>query len=180
MRIHIEGRQPLRGTYRVSGNSNSALALIAASMLADSAVTLTNVPDTLAVTKMLDVGTALGMTVRREADRLLLDSGPVDGRGLEREYSDTATGTLLFVGPILARRRHARIAIEYAVNRLNTHLTGLRDLGVQVTISNGVIDLEATPWDEGEVILTQTSVTATTLLCMLAAMLGKRTTIVNA
>ncbi|HLY25586.1 MAG TPA: hypothetical protein VKQ72_04560, partial [Aggregatilineales bacterium] len=127
-----------------------------------------------------EVGTALGMVARREGNRLLLDSGPVDGRGLEREYSDTVTGTLLFVGPILARRRHVRIAVDYAVSRLNTHLTALRDLGVQVTISGGVIDLEATPWDEREVILTQTSVTATTLIAMLAALLGKRTTIVNA
>ncbi|HLY25176.1 MAG TPA: hypothetical protein VKQ72_02480, partial [Aggregatilineales bacterium] len=180
MRIHLSGRQALRGTYHVSGNSNAALALVAASMLADSTVTLTNVPDTMAVARMLEVGTALGMVARREGDRLLLDSGPVDGRGLEREYSDTVTGTLLFVGPILARRRHVRIAIDYAVSRLNTHLTALRDLGVQVTISNGVIDLEATPWDEREVILTQTSVTATTLIAMLAALLGKRTTIVNA
>src|SRR5579859_4794867 len=165
MRLHVEGRQPLRGTYHVSGNSNAALALIAASMLADSRVTLTNVPDTIAVARMLEVGTALGMTVQRDKDRLLLDSGPVDGRGLEREFSDTISGTLLFVAPILARRRHVRIAIEYAVNRLNTHLTALRDLGVQVTISNGVIDLEAAPWDERELILTQTSVTATALVC---------------
>ncbi len=183
MRLHIEGRQPVRGTYHVSGNSNAALALIAASMLADSSVTLTNVPDTIAVTRMLEVGTALGMTVQRDGDRLVLDSGPVDGRGLEREYSDTISGTLLFVAPILARRGYARLTIEYAVNRLNTHLTALRDLGIQVTISNGmvgVIDLAATPWDEREVILTQTSVTATTLVAMLAALLGKRTTIINA
>src|SRR5579859_1451134 len=180
MRIHLSGRQALRGTYHVSGNSNAALALVAASMLADSTVKLTNIPDTLAVARMVEVGTALGMVARREGNRLLLDSGPVDGRGLEREYSDTVTGTLLFVGPILARRRHVRIAVDYAVSRLNTHLTALRDLGVQVTISNGVIDLEATPWDEREVILTQTSVTATTLIAMLAALLGKRTTIVNA
>src|SRR5260221_712418 len=50
MRIRVEGRQPLRGTYRVSGNSNAAMALIAASLLTDSPVTLQNVPDTASVT----------------------------------------------------------------------------------------------------------------------------------
>jgi UDP-N-acetylglucosamine 1-carboxyvinyltransferase len=43
-----------------------------------------------------------------------------------------------------------------------------------------LIELEATPWDQREIVLTQTSVTATSLVCMLAAALGKRTTIINA
>src|SRR5713226_399527 len=65
MRILIEGHQPLRGTYRVSGNSNSAMALIAAAMLADTPVTLTNVPNSASVGVMLDVGASLGMAITR-------------------------------------------------------------------------------------------------------------------
>jgi UDP-N-acetylglucosamine 1-carboxyvinyltransferase len=180
MRIRVEGRQPLRGTYRVSGNSNAAMALIAASMLTDAPVVLDNVPDTASVGIMLEVGQSLGMAVQRENGSLTLRADRVVGRGLEREHTDAVGGTLLFVAPILARRRHARMVIDYAVSRLHTHLTALRDLGIHVAIDGGVIDLEAAAWDEREIVLTQTSVTATSLVCMLAASLGKKTTIINA
>ncbi len=180
MRIRVEGRQPLRGTYCVSGNSNAAMALIAASMLTDAPVTLDNVPDTASVGIMLEVGESLGLAALRENGQLTLRADQMIGRGLEREHTDAVGGTLLFLAPILTRRRHARIAIDYAVSRLHTHLTALRDLGVHVAIDGGVIDLEATAWEEREIVLMQTSVTATSMVCMLAAALGKRTTIINA
>ena len=180
MRIRVEGRQPLRGTYRVSGNSNAAMALIAASLLTDSPVTLQNVPDTASVSTMLEVGASLGLRVQHDENTLALDASQIGGRGLEREHTDALSGTLLFMAPLLARRRHARMTIDYAISRLHPHLTALRDLGMDVNISGGVIDLEATPWEQREIVLTQTSVTATSLVCMLAAMLGGQTTIINA
>ncbi len=181
MRIRVEGRQPLRGTYRVSGNSNAAMALIAASMLTDAPVTLSNVPDTASVGVMLEVGESLGLGVERQDGQITLRADQMVGRGLDHEQTEAVTtGTLLFLAPILARRRHARIEIDYAISRLHTHLTALRDLGVLVKIDGGVIDLEVQPWDEREIVLMQTSVTATALVCMLAATLGRRTTILNA
>ena len=46
MLIRVEGRQPLNGVYRPSGNANAALALIAAALLTDAPVTLRNMPRT--------------------------------------------------------------------------------------------------------------------------------------
>jgi UDP-N-acetylglucosamine 1-carboxyvinyltransferase len=180
MRIQVEGRQPLRGTYQVSGNSNSAVGLIAASMLAHSPVTLQNVPDTASVRIMLEVGQSLGLSYTRDGAQVSLNAAQMEGRGLEREHTDASSGTLLFLAPILARRQHARIVIDYAISRVQTHLTALDDLGIHVTVNGGVIDLEATPWQEVEIILTQTSVTATSLVCMLAVCLGQRTVVANA
>ena len=180
MRIRIEGHQPLRGTYRVSGNGNSAMALIAAAMLADSRVTLINVPDSASVNVMLEVGASLGMLITRNAGEVVLSAEQLGARGLEREYTDALSGTLLFAAPILARRHHARMVIDYAISRLHPHLTALRDLGVKVNTSGGVIDLEASPWNRREIVLTQTSVTATSLVCMLSAVLGEQTVIANA
>jgi UDP-N-acetylglucosamine 1-carboxyvinyltransferase len=180
MRIRVQGRQPLRGTYHVSGNSNAAMALVAASMLTDAPVTLTNVPQTVSVGVMLEVGESLGLVVEQADHQITLRTGGIVGRRLEREHTDALSGTLLFLAPILARRRHAHVVIDYAVSRIHTHLTALRDLGVDIALDNGTIDLEAAPWDEREVVLTQSSVTATALVCMLAATLGKRTTIMNA
>src|SRR4051812_39427142 len=146
MRIQVEGRQPLRGTYQVSGNSNSAVGLIAASMLTQSPVTLQNVPDTASVRIMLEVGQSLGLSNTRDGAQVSLNAAQIEGRGLEREHTDASSGTLLFLAPILARRQHARIVIDYAISRVQTHLTALDDLGIHVTVNGGVIDLEATPW----------------------------------
>src|SRR5581483_4088000 len=130
MRIKIEGRQPLRGTYHVSGNSNAAMALIAASLLTDSPVSLHNVPDTSSVSTMLEVGASLGLNVQRNDYSVELNASQLGARGLEREHTDALSGTLLFMAPILARRRHARMTIDYAISRLHPHLTAMKDLGI--------------------------------------------------
>lgn len=184
MRIRIQGRQPLRGTYHVSGSTNAAMALIAASMLTDAPIKLTNVPDTVSVGVMLEVGQSLGLIVDEGTDGrggdVMLDASKVFGRALEREHTDALSSTLLFLAAILVRRRHARMTIDYAISRLHPQLTALRDLGLTVKVDNGVIDLEARAWNTAEIVLTQTSVTTTALVAMLAAVLGKQTTIINA
>jgi UDP-N-acetylglucosamine 1-carboxyvinyltransferase len=184
MRIKIQGRQPLRGTYQVAGSTNAAMTLIAAAALTDAPIKLTNVPDTVSVGVMLEVGQSLGVKVDEGLDgrggEVSLDASGLFGRALEREHTDALSSTLLFLAPLLVRRRHARMNIDYAVSRIHPHLTALRDLGVVVKVDGGSIDLEARAWDTAEVVLTQTSVTATALAVMLAAALGKHTTVINA
>lgn len=183
MRIRVTGRQPLRGMYRPSGNSNAAVALIAASMLSEAPVTLRNVPDTISVGVMLEVGQQLGLLLDspdiKDAE-VRLHTPQLAGRGLRREQTEAIGGTLLFIAPILARRRHAHISIEYPASRIYPHLEALRDLGVTVRVDGGLIDLKADTWEQREIVLTQASVTATALVCMLAAALGHKTVILNA
>lgn len=163
------------------------MALIAGSMLTAAPVRLTNVPDTVSVGVMLEIGAQLGLGMDSpdiKDNEIVLQTAQMAGRSLAREYTDALGGTLLFLAPILARRRHARLTIDYAISRINPHLTALRDLGFGLTVDGGragtVIDIQAEGWDEREIVLTQSSVTATALVCMLAAALGQRTTILNA
>ncbi|MBZ0277821.1 MAG: hypothetical protein K8I60_16865, partial [Anaerolineae bacterium] len=60
MRIRVEGRHELNGTYHTSGNPNAALALLAASLLTDEPVTLHNMPRTTTIESMLKIGSHLG------------------------------------------------------------------------------------------------------------------------
>lgn len=182
MRIRIQGRQPLRGVYLASGNSNAAIALIAASLLSDASVTLRNVPNTVSVGVMLEIAAALGAHVAQNEPygTVTLHAPHIVARTLKREYSMALGGTLLFIAPILARRRQARLELDYAVSRLHPHLTALRDLGFDVRVSGTTIDLSASAWQEREIVLTQMSVTATAIVAMLAMALGKRTVIYNA
>jgi UDP-N-acetylglucosamine 1-carboxyvinyltransferase len=87
---------------------------------------------------------------------------------------------LLFLPSLLVRRQHARIEIDFPLNRIRTHLDALRDLGIDVVILNGGIECEVARWDYQDIILTQASVTATAIALMLAACLGRETVIHNA
>jgi UDP-N-acetylglucosamine 1-carboxyvinyltransferase len=180
MRIKIEGRQPIRGVYRVAGNSNSALLLVAASMLGDSPVSLSNVPETQSVGILLEIGEALGLKHQNDNGVLRLQTPAIFGRQLTRDYAEALTSSMLFIAPLLARRRHLHMELAYPVSRLQTHFSALQDLGCEVKIDGPHIDLAASPWDTREIMLMQTSVTATALAAMLATALGRKTTILNA
>ena len=183
MRIGITGQQPLRGTYRPGGNSNAALALIAASLLTDRTVTLQQVPETASVGVMLDVAALLGARVARSESApgtVQVTTPAITVRALSRAMTGAKVGVVLFLAPLLARRQHIHLEIDYPISRLYTHLTALRDLGCRVTASASEIEAQFVPWANREIILTQTSVTATAMVAMLAAANPGQTTILNA
>ena len=142
MRIVVYGGHPLRGTFRPSGNSNAALALIAASLLTEAEVTLRGVPDTSTTALMLDAARALGAQITRD-EAHTLRAPALHTRSLGPEITDGQVGAVLLLAPILARRRHARLEIDYPLSRLHTHLTALRDLGFDIHISGDVLDFSA-------------------------------------
>ena len=184
MRIKIEGSQPLRGTFRVSGSSNAALALIAGSMLTDQPVTLRNVPQTANVAAMFEIARTLGLELD-SADRdngvQHLTTAHISARQIERAHTDQLTASILFLASILTRRGHARLLLNVPLSRYQAHLSAIRDLGGAVKVaSDGVVDFELPRWEKRELILTQSSVTATSLIAMLAAVLGTETIIHNA
>ncbi|MCD4685167.1 MAG: UDP-N-acetylglucosamine 1-carboxyvinyltransferase [Anaerolineae bacterium] len=180
MRIIVHGGHPLNGTFHPSGNSNAALALIAAALLSDAPITLDGVPDTLGIALMLDAARALGTEITRDDSALTLHTPTLHTRSLDRDLTEQQVSTVLFLAPILARRRHARLEVSFPVSRLHTHLSALRDLGADVRVTGDVIDFKIDPWERREVLLLQTSVTATALVSMLAASIGGDTVIHNA
>jgi UDP-N-acetylglucosamine 1-carboxyvinyltransferase len=180
VQIVVHGGTPLQGTFHPSGNSNSALALTAAALLTDAPVMLGNVPDTLSTAVMFDAARVLGADISCEGNTVHLQTPSLHTRTLEHDLTAGQVSTVLLLAPILARRRHARLEATYPLSRLHTHLAALRDLGANIRASGGVIDFQIDPWDRREVILLQTSVTATALVSMLAATLGHETVIHNA
>ncbi len=180
MRIIVHGGAPLRGTLRPSGNGNAALATVAAALLTDAPVTLHNVPHTLSTAQMLATAQALGAQVTREGATVRLHTPALLSRAVERTYTEQQVGTVLFLAPLLARRQHARLEVTFPLSRLYTHLTALQDLGADVRVTGDVVDFQLAPWEKREIVLAQTSVTATVLVSLLAASMGQQTVIYNA
>src|SRR5690349_2448236 len=119
MRLIVHGRAPLQGQYRASGNSNEAVALIAASLLSTEQVTLTNVPNTDTVRRMMDIAQDLGTSCTWEGDQLQLHTPSITSRQVGSDYTSRLVASILFLAPILARREHATLVWTDPIGRLN-------------------------------------------------------------
>ena len=181
MLIRVEGRQPLNGTYRPSGNANAALALIAAALLTDQPVTLHNVPKSASTHAAISAASAMGVSVTwTDEATLTIKADQLTRRVLTHEDTDVSLGTMLLVAPLLVRRQVARLELDFPLNRIRPHLEALRDLGLDVVNSSDAVEIKAATWEKRDIILTQASVTATAIIMLLAARLGKETVIYNA
>jgi UDP-N-acetylglucosamine 1-carboxyvinyltransferase len=193
---------PLRGTAYVGGAKNSALKLMAASLLASGRTVVANVPDILDVHVMARLLDELGCTVQVEHPKRPQPGGPdlVDGSGsgsgtvtidvpdrlrFEAPYAlvRRLRASISVLGPLVARCGKARVALPGGDNigsrGLDMHMTGLTELGAQVRIEHGFVVAEVTERLRGANLwLDFPSVGATENLLM-ASVLAEGTTIID-
>lgn len=133
----IEGGHRLEGTVEVEGNKNSALPLIAACLLTDQACVLTNVPRIRDVDVMVELLADLGA----EVDGIGTNTLRIRCRQVTTDAPDPVKvgrlrGSVLLLGPLLARRGAARLADpggDFPTRRtLSTHLQALTAMGARV------------------------------------------------
>lgn len=177
MRIRVTGGQPLNGTYQPAGNTNAAIALLAASMLVDEQSTIANWPDTTTTASMLKTAQRLGTRFSIDNDQTLTVQTE---QILRRELAQQETGNLLYLAPILVRRGYIRLELDFPMQRIRTHLGAMRDLGLDVSSVDGAVEVRASKWHFKDILLEEASVTATAIVVMLAACFGDETVIRNA
>ena len=184
--FRIEGGHPLSGTVRASGNKNAALPILAASLLADQAVWVRNLPRIGDVDTLLDLLKSMGVKlawqgrydVRIAADRL--ERTPPDP-----ELCRRVRGSVLFAAPLLARFGEAEIPFpggdKIGRRRIDTHLLALEEMGVRVSVGAASVRLSAPRGLAGaDILLDEASVTATENAVMVAAVARGDTVIRNA
>jgi UDP-N-acetylglucosamine 1-carboxyvinyltransferase len=172
--LRIEGGRPLSGRISVEGNKNSALPLIAACVLTDQTCELSNVPRIRDVHVLLDLVERLGgrvegrgtSTLRITCDRIVSDEPDPTLVGKLR-------GSVLLLGPLLARRGSARLAPpggDFPARRtISTHLSALETMGAR-PLDGGSHALEAPDGLRGaSFYLTEASVTGTETALLAAA-----------
>lgn len=184
-RLIIEGGQPLHGTIRVSGAKNSALVLIAATLLAADTTTLSNVPHLQDVRVISEVLECLGARVTFTDEGVLT----VNATGV-KEYMapyDLVTqmrASFFVLGPVLARLGKAKIPLPggcaIGSRPVDLHLKGLRALGATVTIEHGFVEASADRLYGANVYLDYPSVGATENIMMAASLAEGITVIENA
>src|SRR4051812_7904211 len=134
--LRIEGGRALSGRVAVEGNKNSALPLIAACLLTDQPCELSNVPRIRDVDVLLDLIVNLGARVEgRGTGTLRIQCAEVNGDRPDPVLVGRLRGSVLLLGPLLARRGSARLAQpggDFPARRtIVTHLEALVALGAR-------------------------------------------------
>src|SRR5947208_14296234 len=106
----IEGGNELNGRIRASGNKNGALPILAACLLADEPVTLTNVPHIRDVETMMELIADLGADVDWAApNEVRVQAGSRESHELDAELASRIRASFLLAGPLLARAGRALV-----------------------------------------------------------------------
>ncbi len=183
--IRVRRSGPLEGSVRVAGAKNSALKLMAATVLAPGRHTLRNVPRIADVTLMAELLDRMGATVSRQSDdpgALTIDVPDVMDPEAPYDLVEKMRASIVVLGPLLARFGEARVSVpggdDFGNRPIDMHLRGLEDLGATFTTSHGVIEGRAERLLGARVLLEYPSVGATENL-LLAAVTAKGTTVID-
>lgn len=180
----IRGGNRLKGTIKVSGAKNSAVALIPASILADSTVTIEGLPEISDVLTLQAILEDVGGKVQFDNGTMTIDSTNMISMPLPNGNVKKLRASYYMMGAMLGRFKHAVIGLpggcHLGPRPIDQHIKGFEALGAKVTNEHGAIYLRAEELRGAKIYLDVISVGAT-INIMLAAVLAKgRTTIENA
>lgn len=181
----ITGGVKLEGEVRISGAKNAALPLLAAMILADSPITLTNVPNLKDVNTLVKLIGGLGVTIRYENDTVKADTSTLDNQFAPYELVKTMRASILVLGPLLARYGNAKVSLPggcaIGSRPVDQHLKALEALGAHIEVENGYVHATVDGrLKGGEVVFDMVTVGGTENILMAAALADGVTTIRNA
>ena len=183
-KLKVSGGQRLSGRVAMAGAKNAALPALAACLLTDKPVRLSNLPN------VRDV-----RTMQRVLELLGADAAPFEG-GVELtvprlasheapyELVKTMRASVLVLGPILAREGRARVSLPggcaIGERPINLHIDGLARMGAEIEIDHGYVEARAARLHGAEIAFPHKTVTGTENLMMAAALADGTTVLRNA
>src|SRR5919204_4564266 len=180
----IEGGAPLTGSIRAAGNKNGALPILAATLLADDPVTLSNVPRIRDVETMIDLLNGLGADADWAGpNHVRVDASGLSSYEVDPELAERIRASFLLAGPLLARLGRASVPPPggdvIGRRRLDPHIHALRTLGAEVEIG-ARYELRTNGLRGASIFLDEASVMATENAVMAASLAPGETVIGNA
>jgi UDP-N-acetylglucosamine 1-carboxyvinyltransferase len=186
-KIQIAGGVPLAGEVTISGAKNAVLPILAATLLADEPVTLSNVPHLRDVTTMVELLGRMGMEfVVGDGMRIQADPRGVHNHVAPYELVRTMRASILVLGPLLARFGEAEVSLPggcaIGSRPVDEHIQGLRKLGAEIEVEGGYIKARC-PHGRlrgARIVMNVVSVTGTENILMAASLADGMTIIENA
>ncbi|MDG4657643.1 UDP-N-acetylglucosamine 1-carboxyvinyltransferase [Ectobacillus antri] len=181
-KLLIEGGIPLRGTVRISGAKNSAVALIPATILAETPVTIGGIPNISDVGVLGDLLEEIGGVVTFNGQDMTVDPSKMIDMPLPNGKVKKLRASYYLMGAMLGRFKKAVIGLpggcHLGPRPIDQHIKGFEALGAQVTNEQGAIYLRADELRGARIYLDVVSVGAT-INIMLAAVRAKGRTIIE-
>jgi len=187
-KLMIRGGRPLEGRIEVGGAKNSALPLIAASLLTQEEVVLENAPAVKDIQTLLGLLQVLGVESKADFSlpekRIVLKALKIQSVTAPYELVKTMRASVLVLGSLLAREGRARVSMPggcaIGTRPINLHLKGFEKLGAQVCTDHGYVDVSAARLRGTEIYFDTVTVTGTENLMMAAVFAEGETVLRNA
>ena len=184
-KLLISGGPPLAGEVRIAGAKNAALPILAATLLSEEPVVVSNVPH------LQDITTTMELLGRMGADLTIdeklcveVDTGKLDHLEAPYELVKTMRASILVLGPLLARFGEASVSLPggcaIGSRPVNLHIEGLRAMGADIRVENGYVRAKASRLKGARLVMDVVTVTGTENLMMAATLAEGETIIENA
>jgi UDP-N-acetylglucosamine 1-carboxyvinyltransferase len=182
-KLIISGSGPLRGEIRISGAKNAVLPILAATLLADSTVTVRNVPHLHDVTTTMELLGRMGVELVVD-ERMSIEVDPRTIREFSAPYElvRTMRASILVLGPLLARYGRADVSLPggcaIGTRPVDQHIKGLKAMGANIDVEGGYIRARVDRLKGARMVMDMVTVTGTENL-MMAAALAKGTSVIE-
>ena len=183
-KLLITGKKELKGEIFASGAKNSALPVLAASLLAESPMKVSNLPHLNDVTTMIELLGSMGVDIMLNEDMdVYVDASSIKNLNARYELVKTMRASILVLGPLLAKFHQAKVALPggcaIGSRPVNLHIDAMRTMGANISLEGGYINAKSDGRLKGNTInFDPVSVTATENVLM-AASLAEGETIIN-
>ncbi|WP_432470685.1 UDP-N-acetylglucosamine 1-carboxyvinyltransferase [Amphritea sp. HPY] len=185
-KLIISGGYDLSGDVKISGAKNSALPILAATLLADEPVTISNLPHLHDITTMLELLRQMGVDLTiDEKLNVEIDARTLTSTVAPYELVKTMRASILVLGPLVAHYGHAEVSLPggcaIGSRPVDLHLKGLEALGAEITVEEGFIRATCDGrLKGGRVFFDVVTVTGTENILMAAALAEGQSIIENA
>ena len=183
-KIVIEGKNQLNGEIRINGAKNSALPILAATILCNGDCKISDVPPISDITNMLALLSETGQKAKLDNEIFLSETANEISSFASYDMTNKLRASFLVAGPLLAKTGYAEIAYPggcpIGARPIDLHLKGFAKLGAQINNKNGYIELKCQKLKGNKIYLDFPSVGATENIMMTASMAFGVTIIENA
>jgi len=184
-KLSIIGGKRLDGEIRISGAKNSALPILASTLLAQEPVTIRNLPHLHDVTTMIELLGRMGVSLL-VGDKLSVE---IDATTLEHcvapyDLVKTMRASILVLGPLVARFGEAEVSLPggcaIGSRPVDLHIRGLEAMGATITVEDGYIRAKAERLKGAHIFFDTVTVTGTENILMAAVLADGETVLDNA
>ncbi len=180
----IKGGERLEGTVKISGSKNSALPIIAATILNAGKTTLYNVPNIQDTQMMFKILKLLGATVEKKNNKIVIDTSKIEKLEIPKDLMNKMRSSVILAGALIGRYRKATFSYpggcDIGARPIDLHLKAFEKLGIAINQNHGDITCEAEKIKGEKIDLDFPSVGATENIILASVLAEGTTTITNA